>query len=140
MTTSSSEALPARSPMPLTAHSTWVAPARTAASELAVARPRSLWQCTLTRDVVQRRAEPVELADEVAELERQRVADGVGHVDGRGAALDGDAEHLGQELGLGAARVHGAELDVGVGVRGREVARQRDHGARVGEHLAPASS
>ena len=48
ITTSSSEALPARSPMPLTAHSTCVAPARTAASELAVARPRSLWQCTLT--------------------------------------------------------------------------------------------
>ena len=48
MTTSSSEALPARSPMPFTAHSTCVAPARTAASELAVASPRSLWQCTLT--------------------------------------------------------------------------------------------
>ena len=49
MTTSSREVLPARSPMPLMAHSTWVAPARTAASELAVARPRSLWQWTLTQ-------------------------------------------------------------------------------------------
>ena len=85
--------------------------------------------------VVQRRAQPVELADEVAELDRQRVAHRVGHVDGRGAALDGDAQHLRQELGLGAARVHGAELDVGAGVGAREVARQAHHGARVGEHL-----
>ena len=47
MTTSSSAALPARSPMPLIVPSTCRAPARTAASELATARPRSLWQCTL---------------------------------------------------------------------------------------------
>src|SRR4029077_8806615 len=46
MATSSSAALPARSPMPLTHVSTWRAPARTLTSELAVARPRSLWQCT----------------------------------------------------------------------------------------------
>ena len=48
MTTSSSEALPARSPRPLIVTSTWRAPAWTAASVLAVARPRSLWQWTLT--------------------------------------------------------------------------------------------
>jgi hypothetical protein len=46
MTISSMAALPARSPMPLTVHSTWRAPALTAASELATARPRSLWQWT----------------------------------------------------------------------------------------------
>ena len=46
ITTSSSEALPARSPRPLTVHSTCRAPFITAASELATARPRSLWQCT----------------------------------------------------------------------------------------------
>ena len=44
---SSSEALPARSPMPLIVHSTWRAPPRTAARLLATAMPRSLWQCTL---------------------------------------------------------------------------------------------
>ncbi len=44
ITTSSSEALPARSPSPLTVHSTWRAPASTAARELATAMPRSLWQ------------------------------------------------------------------------------------------------
>ncbi len=49
ITTSSSEALPARSPMPLTAHSIWRAPARIPASELATAMPRSSWQCTENR-------------------------------------------------------------------------------------------
>ena len=73
-------------------------------------------------DVVQRRAEPVELADEVAELERQRVADGVGDVDRRRAALDGDAQDLGEELRVGAARVHGAELDVGLRVLAGQLA------------------
>ena len=48
MTTSSSDALPARSPRPLMVTSTWRAPAWMAASVLAVARPRSLWQWVLT--------------------------------------------------------------------------------------------
>ncbi len=48
ITTSSSEQLPARSPSPLTVHSTWRAPPIiTPASELATAIPRSLWQWTL---------------------------------------------------------------------------------------------
>ena len=46
ITTSSSEQLPARSPMPLMVHSICRAPASTARSELATARPRSLWQWT----------------------------------------------------------------------------------------------
>ena len=46
ITNSSSEALPARSPMPLIVHSTWRAPAWTAAMEFATASPRSLWQWT----------------------------------------------------------------------------------------------
>ncbi len=46
ITISSSDALPARSPMPLIAHSTWRAPACTPANELATASPRSSWQCT----------------------------------------------------------------------------------------------
>ena len=44
ITTSSSAVLPARSPRPLIVHSICRAPASTAASELAVAMPRSLWQ------------------------------------------------------------------------------------------------
>ena len=46
ITISSIDALPARSPRPLTVHSTCRAPAFTADSELATASPRSLWQCT----------------------------------------------------------------------------------------------
>ena len=46
MTNSSRHALPARSPIPFTVTSTWRAPARTAARELATATPRSLWQWT----------------------------------------------------------------------------------------------
>ena len=49
ITTSSSAALPARSPMPLMVHSICRAPARTPASEFATAMPRSLWQCTEKR-------------------------------------------------------------------------------------------
>src|SRR5271157_1488753 len=48
MTISSSEQLPARSPIPLMVHSTCRAPASMAASELATASPKSSWQCTLT--------------------------------------------------------------------------------------------
>ena len=48
ITISSSEQLPARSPMPLIVHSTWRAPAWIAASELATDSPRSSWQWTLT--------------------------------------------------------------------------------------------
>ena len=63
ITTSSSEALPARSPRPLMVTSTWRAPAWTAASVLAVARPRSLWQWTLT---VASRADPLDDAPDQA--------------------------------------------------------------------------
>lgn len=44
MTTSSREALPARSPMPLMVHSTWRAPFMAPARLLAVDSPRSFWQ------------------------------------------------------------------------------------------------
>ena len=46
ITISSSDALPARSPMPLIAHSTWRAPAWMPAKQFATARPRSSWQWT----------------------------------------------------------------------------------------------
>ena len=45
ITTSSSEVLPARSPMPLIVTSAWRAPFRMPLNVLAVAMPRSLWQC-----------------------------------------------------------------------------------------------
>src|SRR5258708_38778195 len=40
------------------------------------------------------------------------VADGVGDVDGGGAGLDGDGDHLEEELGVGAGAVLGGELYV----------------------------
>ena len=61
ITTSSSAALPARSPRPLTVVLAWVAPAHQAARVLAVARPRSLWawisrpRSTSRRSAVMRR-------------------------------------------------------------------------------------
>ncbi len=47
ITSSSSEAFPARSPMPLIVHSICRAPARIASSEFATPSPRSLWQWAL---------------------------------------------------------------------------------------------
>jgi hypothetical protein len=47
MTSSSSDALPARSPMPLIVHSICRTPPSMAARLLATARPRSSWQCVL---------------------------------------------------------------------------------------------
>ena len=49
ITTSSSEQLPARSPMPLMVHSICRAPATTAVRLLATAMPRSSWQWTESR-------------------------------------------------------------------------------------------
>ena len=63
ITISSREALPARSPMPLIVHSTCLAPACTAASELATATPRSLWQCTeMTAPGTSRTSRPISSA------------------------------------------------------------------------------
>ena len=102
ITTSSSEALPARSPRPLIVTSTWRAPAWTAASVLAVASPRSLWQWTLTVACVADELD--DPPDERAELGRDGVADGVRDVDRRGAGLDDRLVDLEQELGVACAR------------------------------------
>ena len=59
--------------------STWRAPAWTAASVFAVARPRSLWQWTLT--VASRPTRSTTVPTSRAELGRDRVADGVRDVD-----------------------------------------------------------
>ena len=85
ITISSSDALPARSPRPLIVHSTWRAPFMTAASELATARPRSLWQCTDHTALSEFGHALAQRRDQRAELPRHRVADGVGDVDRRRA-------------------------------------------------------
>ncbi len=83
ITISSSEALPARSPRPLIVHSTWRAPFMTAASELATASPRSLWQCTdhTTLSEFGMRSRSVRIS--APNCSGHGVADGIGNVDGR---------------------------------------------------------
>ncbi len=112
MTISSSAALPARSPMPLIVHSTWRAPAATAARLLATPRPRSLWQCALRITLSMPRTSRLRRANSATDFLRRRVADGVGHIDRGRAGFDHRRQHLDQEFGLGADRVLGGELDV----------------------------
>ncbi len=128
---SSSEQLPARSPMPLTATSTCPAPFSMPASEFATASPRSLWQCveittwsgvSLAHD-----------ADQLAELRRRGVPDRVGHVDRRGAALYREPEALEQELERGSGRVLRART------RRRRCSSSRASRSR-GSRPAPAGS
>ena len=85
ITISSSDALPARSPRPFIVHSTWRAPCITAASELATATPRSLWQCTDHTARSRIRNALAQRRDQRAELPRHRVADRVRNVDRRRA-------------------------------------------------------
>jgi hypothetical protein len=108
MTTSSSEQLPARSPMPLIVHSIWPAPLSTAARLLA-ARPRSL--------AVRADRRLVDVGDAVLERDRapysgRGVADGVGDVDGRRAGLDRGLDDVAEKVALGAGGVFGRKLDV----------------------------
>src|SRR6267154_2805259 len=101
ITTSSSEQLPARSPMPLIVHSIWRAPATTAVRLLATAMPRSSWQCT-ERQTLSMPRTFWRIAEQLAEFIGHRVADGVGNVDGGRTGLDGRFDHLRQEIQLGA--------------------------------------
>ena len=77
--------------------STCRAPAWTAASVLAVARPRSLWQWTLTTAPLPDAVD--DARDERAELGRDGIADGVRDVDGGRAGIDDRLVDLQQELG-----------------------------------------
>ena len=127
MTTSSSEVLPARSPMPLMVTSTWRAPLCMPARVLAVASPRSLWQCTEMTTFSTPGVFSTDASDQPAELLGRGVAHRVGDVERGGAGLDGHAQHLVQELRVAAAGVLGRELDVGAQAAG------------IGDHLdAPA--
>ena len=130
ITISSSEALPARSPRPLIAHSTWRAPACRPAKELATARPRSLWQCTESTTLRRSGDELVQAAQERGVLVGHRVADGVRDVDRGRALVDRGLQHLGGELDVGAGGVHRAELDVL-----DQRAGVRDGGARLAQHV-----
>ena len=77
--------------------------------------------------------EPVQLAPHLRVLVGHRVADRVRHVDGGGALVESDLEHLGGELELGARGVHRRELHV-LAVR----ARLRHGCARLALHVLAA--
>ena len=62
--------------------------------------------------VVDSRDAGFDQAEDRAVLLGGGVAYGVGDVDGGGAGLDGDGDHLEEELGVGAGAVLGGELDV----------------------------
>ena len=108
--------------------STWRAPAWTAASVLAVARPEVVVAVDAddgaAADAVDDRG------DERPELGRDGVADGVGDVDRGGAGIDDRLVDAQQELRVGARGILGAELDLGV--RAERLAAVADplHGRR----------
>ena len=64
------------------------------------------------RNVLELRAEPAYVPDEVRVLGRQHVADGVGEVDRGRAGLDGSTADGGDELGIGPRCVLARELDL----------------------------
>ena len=123
MTISSSDALPARSPTPLIVHSTWRAPAVTAASVFATARPRSSWQCVLNVAWSAFGTRVRIAVKKVADLVRNGEADGVGQVDRRAPGRDDGFDDAAEEVQVAARRILGRELDV-VGV----LPRLRDGG------------
>ena len=102
--------MPARSPMPLMVHSTCRAPAWTAASEFATARPRSLWQWTLM--IARLPAAATSVGDHLAELVGRAVAHRVRDVDRGGARVDRRQRYLAQVLDAGARRILRRELHV----------------------------
>ena len=122
--------MPARSPMPLIAHSTWRAPACSPENEFATARPEVVVAVDGQHDVAQAGHELVEPRQERGVLVRHRVADGVRDVDRGRALLDRGRQHLGRELDVGAGGVHRAELDVL-----DERAGVRDRRAGLAQHV-----
>ena len=112
MTISSSDALPARSPMPLIVHSTWRTPPWIAARLLATARPRSSWQCVLKTALVGVRHARRDLGEELADVVRRRVADRVGQVDRRGAVGDRRFDDAAQEIAIAPRRILRRKLHI----------------------------
>ena len=74
-----------------------------------------------------------DLVDELMidlDLVGEGIPDGVGYIDHRGTGLDGGADDVAQEVGIGPGRVHGAELHVRTVAAGLG-----DHGPGQREHL-----
>ncbi len=111
ITTSSSDVLPARSPIPLIVTSAWRAPARIPASVLAVAMPRSSWQWT---EIVMPSCIPgvfLIMPSINAKIFIGRgVTDRIGNVQRGCACLDGFAQNDIQKFRVRASRIFRAEI------------------------------
>ena len=112
ITTSSSAALPARSPMPLIVHSICRAPPATPANELATARPRSLWQWTEKIALSEFGTRARTVSNSASVFLRDRVADRVGNVDRGRAGLDRRLDAAAEKIDLGARAVLRRPFDV----------------------------
>ncbi len=118
MMISSSEALPARSPMPLIVHSTCRAPAPMAAMRVRHGQPQVI-VAMRAEDRAVRVGHPSDHGpEEVGDLIRRRVADRVRQVDRPGAGGDDRLDQPAQKIEVASGRVLGGELDVvGAGAR-----------------------
>jgi hypothetical protein len=139
ITTSSSAALPARSPMPLTVHSICRAPPAMPASEFATAMPRSLWQCTENTALSEfgTRSRTVRTAEIFL---RHRVADGVGDIDGGGAGLDRGLDAAAEEIHLAAGAVLADHSTSSMWLRARVDVGDRPSRAPAPAHVAACIS
>ena len=98
--------------MPFTVHSTWRAPALTAASEFATASPRSSWQwAEITTRSIAADLLP-DSRDQFGELGRNGVAHRIGNVDGGCAGLDDSFQNFAKKTDVRSRRVLGRELHV----------------------------
>ena len=125
ITTSSKGVLPARSPIPLTASSTWRAPAGDRRQRVRRGEPQVVLTVEGEHRVRQaRHLRPQPGAERTHRL-GEREPHGVGHVDGARPGAQRRLGQLGDEGPVGARGVHRAELDVvgevpGAGHHGRD--------------------
>ena len=125
ITTSSSAALPARSPMPLMVHSICRAPALTPDERIGHRHAEIVVAMHREARLVGVRHGLAQLGHELEVFLRHGVADRVRDVDGGGAGLDRGLDAAAQEIELGAGAVLGRPFDVvGVAPRAGDL---RDH-------------
>ena len=109
---SSRAALPARSPMPLMAQLDLAGAAFDAGEGVGDGHAEIVVAVRGEDDVFDAGDAGLTHAEDRCVLGGRGVADGVWDVDGGGAGLDGDGDHLEEEVGVGAGAVFGGELDV----------------------------
>ena len=113
ITTSSSAALPARSPMPFMVHSICVAPARTAARELATDMPKSSWQWTDISAFSMPSTLFFYIFDHFKHFLRRGVSDGVRDIDHFSAGANGGSDRFCQKIVRRSGSVLRGKLHIG---------------------------